>query len=59
MYIIISYNIGSSPPAHGARIAEIILNTPELNKEWLGEVKDMAVRITRMRTNLTKTLKDL
>lgn len=29
----------SNPPIHGARIASIILGNPELNGEWLGEVK--------------------
>ena len=26
----------SSPPKHGARIAALIFNNPELRKEWLG-----------------------
>jgi len=48
----------SNPPVHGARIASTILNDATLNKQWLGEVKDMAERIIKMRAllkdNLTK-----
>jgi aspartate aminotransferase len=40
-------SLGSNPPLHGARIADIILNTPELNTQWLGEVKHMAERISK------------
>jgi aspartate aminotransferase len=47
----------SSPPLHGARIADTILNTPELNKLWLGEVKMMADRIHSMRISLSSNLK--
>lgn len=32
----------SSPPAHGARIASLVLNTPELYTEWVAELKAMA-----------------
>ncbi|OJD31837.1 aspartate aminotransferase [Diplodia corticola] len=42
----------SNPPIHGARIASTLLNDPALNKQWLGEVKDMASRIIQMRTLL-------
>ena len=42
----------SNPPSHGARIAEKILNTPELNEQFLGDVKGMADRIITMRTQL-------
>ncbi|KAI6077521.1 Aspartate aminotransferase [Aix galericulata] len=47
----------SNPPLNGARIASIILNTPELRKEWLVEVKGMADRIIGMRTQLVSNLK--
>ncbi|RUS86111.1 hypothetical protein EGW08_006131 [Elysia chlorotica] len=47
----------SNPPIHGARIAAKILNTPALNKQWLGEVKGMADRIISMRTRLQDGLK--
>ena len=49
----------SNPPVHGARIASEILNNPELNKQWLGEVKGMADRIISMRALLKKNLEDL
>lgn len=49
----------SNPPVHGARVASEILNSPELNKQWLGEVKGMADRIITMRALLKKNLEDL
>jgi len=42
----------SNPPAHGARIAEKILNDPVLNEQFSGDVKGMADRIISMRTQL-------
>lgn len=42
----------SNPPIGGARIASEILNDPELNKQWLAEVKGMADRIISMRDAL-------
>jgi len=42
----------SNPPIHGARVADAVLNTPELNSQWLGEVKGMADRIITMRQRL-------
>ncbi|XP_070616688.1 aspartate aminotransferase, mitochondrial [Erythrolamprus reginae] len=47
----------SNPPLNGARIASIILNSPDLRKEWLAEVKGMADRIIGMRTQLVANLK--
>ena len=49
----------SNPPVHGARIASAILNDPALNKQWLGEVKDMAERIIKMRALLKENLTKL
>lgn len=49
----------SNPPVHGARIASAILNDPALNKQWLGEVKDMAERIIKMRALLKSNLEKL
>uniref|UniRef100_A0AAY5EI47 Aspartate aminotransferase n=1 Tax=Electrophorus electricus TaxID=8005 RepID=A0AAY5EI47_ELEEL len=49
--------IYSNPPMNGARIAATILNTPELYKEWLVEVKSMADRIIKMRDLLVSNLK--
>ncbi|XP_010781066.1 aspartate aminotransferase, mitochondrial-like [Notothenia coriiceps] len=49
--------IYSNPPMNGARIAATILNTPDLYSVWLGEVKEMAERIIRMREELAAGLK--
>ncbi|XP_035646922.1 aspartate aminotransferase, mitochondrial [Oncorhynchus keta] len=49
--------IYSNPPMNGARIAASILNTPDLYKEWLGEVHGMANRIITMRELLVANLK--
>ena len=49
----------SNPPVHGARIAAEILNDPDLNQQWLGEVKGMADRIISMRALLKENLEDL
>jgi aspartate aminotransferase len=49
----------SNPPLYGARIVEIVLNNPELKKEWLREVKVMANRIISMRKKLVQHLKVL
>jgi aspartate aminotransferase len=49
----------SNPPIYGARIVEIVLNNPELKKEWLREVKGMADRIISMRRKLVQHLKDV
>ncbi|KAL1969548.1 hypothetical protein VTN77DRAFT_8986 [Rasamsonia byssochlamydoides] len=49
----------SNPPVHGARIASTIMNDPQLNKQWLSEVKGMADRIIEMRALLKKNLEEL
>jgi aspartate aminotransferase len=49
----------SNPPIHGARIAAEVLNNSALNKQWLGEVKDMADRIITMRALLKENLEKL
>lgn len=49
----------SNPPVHGARIASTILNDATLNKQWLGEVKEMADRIITMRALLKENLEKL
>ncbi|BAE58257.1 unnamed protein product [Aspergillus oryzae RIB40] len=49
----------SNPPIHGARVASTIMNDPELNQQWLGEVKGMADRIIEMRSLLRKNLEEL
>lgn len=42
----------SNPPSHGARVAAVILGTPELKAEWIQELKGMANRILDMRKAL-------
>lgn len=48
----------SNPPLYGARLVTTVLNTPELNAQWLKDVKTMADRIIGMRTALVKGLAD-
>ena len=42
----------SNPPAHGARVAHLILTDPSLRAEWEAELKTMADRIVSMRKML-------
>lgn len=49
----------SNPPIHGARVAAEILNDDALNQQWLGEVKEMAERIIKMRALLKENLEAL
>lgn len=49
----------SNPPIHGARVAAEILNNPQLNQQWLAEVKEMADRIITMRALLKENLEKL
>lgn len=49
----------SSPPLHGARIAALILNQPELRNQWLQELVNVTDRITKMRELLRKNLEDI
>jgi aspartate aminotransferase, mitochondrial len=46
----------SNPPLHGARIANTILSSAELYREWETEVKGMAERIISMRGRLHEEL---
>lgn len=46
----------SSPPRHGARIAAMILNKPDLRQQWLNELVAVCERITKMRQLLRSTL---
>merc|ERR1711862_926126 len=49
---IIVRQLYSSPPKHGAAIANAILATPKLKDQWLDELKLMSDRIVAMRTEL-------
>jgi aromatic-amino-acid transaminase len=42
----------SMPPDHGAAVARIILDTPELAADWRAEVEEMMTRIRSLRTRL-------
>jgi aspartate/tyrosine/aromatic aminotransferase len=53
--IIIRCNY-SSPPRHGARIAAIIFNDPELRKQWQDELQNVTNRMIEMRQLLKKKL---
>jgi len=53
--IIIRQNY-SSPPAHGARIAAMILNDTTLRNQWLQELVNVTNRITDMRNALKANL---
>uniref|UniRef100_A0A2K5DE12 Aspartate aminotransferase, mitochondrial n=1 Tax=Aotus nancymaae TaxID=37293 RepID=A0A2K5DE12_AOTNA len=46
-----------NPPLNGARIAATILNTPDLRKQWLQEVKGMVDSIISMGTQVVSNLK--
>ena len=47
----------SNPPVYGARLAALILSTPELRAQWLQDVKTMADRIINVRRDLVASLK--
>lgn len=53
---ILIRGIYSNPPIHGARIVSEILGNPELNAQWLAEVKGMADRIISVRSSLKKNI---
>ena len=46
----------SSPPKHGARIASIILNNPEMRAEWLKQLVEVTKRMNDMRQALRAAL---
>jgi len=54
---IIARAIWSNPPLHGARIIAMVLGDAKLHSMWLGELKQMAGRITAMRQLLKDNLK--
>jgi aspartate/tyrosine/aromatic aminotransferase len=47
----------SSPPAHGGKVVELVLGTPELRALWRSEVEQMRDRIHGMRRLFVDTLK--
>lgn len=46
----------SNPPLHGARLASLVLQTPELKSEWIAELKNMKNRLDDMREAFTAGL---
>ncbi|ROW00156.1 hypothetical protein VSDG_03586 [Cytospora chrysosperma] len=46
----------STPPLYGARIAEAVLNTPDIKKQWAQDLVTMSGRITSMRMKLFEEL---
>jgi len=55
---IVARAIWSSPPLHGARVVQYVLQDPALKEQWFTEVKDMADRIISMRNALKAGLKE-
>lgn len=49
----------SNPPTYGARIASLVLNNPEIFKEWQGNLQEMSGRIISMRKALHSKLVEL
>lgn len=49
----------SNPPAHGARIVDLVLNEPRLYSMWQDCIKTMANRIIDMRKGLRERLEKL
>ncbi|XP_023328208.1 aspartate aminotransferase, cytoplasmic isoform X2 [Eurytemora carolleeae] len=49
----------SNPPAHGARIVDLVLQDPALYAEWRDCISIMATRIIKMRTGLRERLEKL
>ncbi len=49
-------SIYSSPPSHGGRIVDIVMNDAVLYEQWVGEVYAMRDRIKTMRSKLKSVL---
>ena len=50
--------IYSSPPSHGGRVVDIVMNDEALHEQWVGEVYAMRVRIKAMRLKLKSVLEE-
>ncbi|MGP4848262.1 aminotransferase class I/II-fold pyridoxal phosphate-dependent enzyme, partial [Marinobacter sp. 1Y8] len=48
--------IYSSPPSHGGRVVDIVMNDEALHEQWVGEVYAMRDRIKAMRLKLKSVL---
>lgn len=53
---VIIRTIYSNPSINGSRIVQEILTSPELMKQWLGDVKSMADRVISMRKMLRSAI---
>ena len=49
----------SNPPAHGGKIVEIVLTTPELRQLWMRELTEIRERIAAMRRLFAETMAKL
>jgi len=52
----VARGIYSMPPSYGGALVDIILNTPNLNQQWVGEVNAMRNRMTELRAMLVSNL---
>jgi aspartate/tyrosine/aromatic aminotransferase len=50
--LTLSRTMWSMPPDHGAAIARIVLETPDLRAEWHAQLEEMCARIRRLRARL-------
>lgn len=50
--------IYSSPPSHGGRVVDIVMNDETLHEQWVGEVYAMRDRIKAMRLKLKSVLEE-
>jgi aspartate/tyrosine/aromatic aminotransferase len=48
--------IYSVPPDHGAAVVSIILNDPDLRRDWIAELTEMRERLQSMRALLSEAL---
>ena len=46
----------SMPPSHGAAVVELILDTPELTRQWQDELQQMCSRILQLRSAFSQAL---
>ncbi|MFL6857776.1 MAG: aminotransferase class I/II-fold pyridoxal phosphate-dependent enzyme, partial [Allosphingosinicella sp.] len=50
--MILARTMWSMPPDHGAAIARLVLDTPELRADWHAQLQEMCARIRRLRGRL-------
>ncbi|KAH9597346.1 Aminotransferase [Trypanosoma melophagium] len=53
----VARSLYSTPPAHGARVAHLVMSDPELRREWEEELRSMANRVQEMRQDVLNGLK--